>query len=282
MRTTLVWLSRVTATLAILAMLVLLGIYAASAYLGARTYRAPPEPLKIAATPALIDAGERRARVFGCTACHGEDLRGKLFADEPYFATSYAANVTLAARAYTNEQLAQLFRHGIKRDGKAIYAMPSSMYHYWTDEELASVIAYVRSLSAGGIDQPAPNVGPMLRLAVVSGQVRPEVHWIAQSKTRSAAALGPEHAAGRHIAVTACAECHETDLTGIGSNPDLRIAAAYDLDEFRHLMRTGKATGNRELGQMSETARARFRYLTDDEIAALYGYLTARAVRSGS
>ena len=278
MKTTLVWLSRIAAALAIIIVLVLAGVYAASEYIRVRTYQAPPAPLKIAATPELIQAGARRARVFGCTACHGEDLRGKLFSDEPYFATSYAANVTLSARSYTDEQLAQLFRHGIKRDGKAIYAMPSSMYHYWTDEELASLIAYVRSLSAGGVEQPAPRIGPLLRLAVVRGDIRPEVHWIAQSRTRSAAVLGPEHAAGRHIAITVCTECHETDLTGIGRNPDLRIVAAYDLVQFRHLMRTGKALGNRELGQMSETARARFSHLTDDEVASLHSYLTARAM----
>ena len=280
MRTTLVWLGRITGALAIIAVLGLLGVYLASEFIARRTYRAPPEPLRIAATPALIEAGERRARIAGCHSCHGDDLRGKLFADQPYFATSYAANVTLAARAYTDEQLAQLFRHGIKRDGTAIFAMPASMFHYWTDEELASVIAYVRSLPAGGAAQPAPKVGPLLRLAVLRGDINPEVHWIARSKTHSAVQLGAEHSAGRHLAVTACTECHETDLTGIGKNPDLNIVTAYDLAAFTRLMRTGKATADRELRQMSETARARFRYFTDDEIAALHAYLTERAVRA--
>ena len=177
-------------------------------------------------------------------------------------------------------KLAQLFRHGIKHDGTAIYAMPASMFHYWTDEELASVIAYVRSLPASGAAQPAPRVGPLLRLAVLRGDINPEVHWIARSKTHSAVQLGAEHSAGRHLAVTVCTECHETDLSGIGKNPDLNIVTAYDLDAFRRLMRTGKATANRELRQMSETARARFRYFTDDEIAALHAYLTERAVRA--
>ena len=280
MRTTLVWLSRITAAFAVLALLALLGLYAISEYIGRRTYRAPPEPLRIVASPESVQAGERRARIFGCTDCHGDGLRGKLFTDQPYFATSYAPNVTLAAGAYSDEQLAQLLRHGIKRNGQGIYAMPASMYHYWTEEELASVIAYVRSLPANGVALPAPKIGPLLRLAVVSSKIQPEVHWIARSKTNSAAELGAQHSAGRHIAVTACTECHETDLTGIGRNPDLNIVTAYDLDKFRHLMRTGKGTGDRELRQMSETARARFRYFTDDEVAALHAYLTARAERA--
>jgi hypothetical protein len=42
-------------------------------------------------------------------------------------------------------------------------------------------------------------------------------------------------------------------------------------------MHTGAALGNRELRSMSKIARQRFVQFTDDETAALYGYLSARA-----
>ncbi len=39
--------------------------------------------------------------------------------------------------------------------------------------------------------------------------------------------------------------------------PDLRLVAAYDLEQFSHLLRTGKAVGNRELSMMSGVVRHR-------------------------
>ena len=59
--------------------------------------------------------------------------------------------------------------------------------------------------------------------------------------------------------------------------PDLVIAAAYDRADFHTLMRSGKAAGGRELGLMSQTARANFSAFTDAEIDAIYDYLVARS-----
>jgi hypothetical protein len=55
------------------------------------------------------------------------------------------------------------------------------------------------------------------------------------------------------------------------------IAASYDPADFERLLRTGKAAGNRELRLMSASSRIRFATLSDAEIAALHGYLKARA-----
>ncbi len=55
--------------------------------------------------------------------------------------------------------------------------------------------------------------------------------------------------------------------------PDLRLVAAYDLEQFSHLLRTGKAVGNRELSMMSGVARHRYKRLTDAEVAAVHAYL---------
>jgi mono/diheme cytochrome c family protein len=95
----------------------------------------------------------------------------------------------------------------------------------------------------------------------------------------AAANLGPAYAQGRHIAATACSECHGSDLRGDPreGGPDLVVVGAYDLDQFRRLLRTGAPPSGRDLGIMSETARKDLRVFTDAEIAALYAYLRARA-----
>lgn len=59
--------------------------------------------------------------------------------------------------------------------------------------------------------------------------------------------------------------------------PDLAMAGAYDLDQFKTLLRTGKAAGGKKLGLMKEVAEKDFVHLTDAEIQSLHGYLRARA-----
>jgi cytochrome c1 len=51
------------------------------------------------------------------------------------------------------------------------------------------------------------------------------------------------------------------------------MAAAYDIEQFKHFMRTGKAAGDRELKMMSGVARGRYKHLTDSELEAVHNYL---------
>lgn len=77
----------------------------------------------------------------------------------------------------------------------------------------------------------------------------------------------------------ACAECHGAELAGNDEpfRPDLIVASAYSLDEFKTLMGRGIPTGGRRLDLMAKVAVSRFSNLNDEEIEALYRYLTARA-----
>jgi mono/diheme cytochrome c family protein len=95
---------------------------------------------------------------------------------------------------------------------------------------------------------------------------------------------GAQHAAGRRLATLVCSECHGADLSGGRPTPDtsapgLSIVGAYDLDQFRRLLRTGVPPSGRDLGLMGEIARNDTRHLNDAEIAALFAYLQARSQR---
>jgi hypothetical protein len=69
------------------------------------------------------------------------------------------------------------------------------------------------------------------------------------------------------------------DLKGSddGSTPNLTAVGAYGPDDFARLMKSGIAVGERQLGLMSEVAKTRFARMHDEEVQALYDYLTARA-----
>jgi mono/diheme cytochrome c family protein len=125
---------------------------------------------------------------------------------------------------------------------------------------------------------------PIGRVAIVTGKLKPIAAFSEEQRARMPVDLGAAHAAGRLIATNVCAICHGPALQGQPTQegaraPDLTIADAYSLDQFRTLMRTGKGLGNRELAEMSGVARESFALFTDSEIAELHAYLVARGQR---
>lgn len=265
-----------------------LGLVIASDQMRNHRYAFTAKPL--AAGPADIAVGGRLARIFGCTGCHGPDLRGQVLVDDPMLGRYTAPNLTLLAKGYSDAQLAQVIRGGVRPDGSALFIMPAEAFSRLTDEEAAEIIGYLRSLPAGGkaLGQTV-EPGPLGRFGVLAGQFKMAPEQVAQYQRRPLPDYGPQTAAGRGVA-RACAECHGPDLSGVKDlGPDLRIAAAYDLPAFARLLRTGTALDGKPvkaigaigetkggIGLMGEIAPLRFGALTDAEIANLHAYLTAR------
>lgn len=57
---------------------------------------------------------------------------------------------------YTDTELRQVLRKGIKRNGAAVAVMPSAFYEIMTDRDLDAVIAYLRTLKPVSNAVPAP------------------------------------------------------------------------------------------------------------------------------
>jgi cytochrome c553 len=249
------------------------------------SYTAAPAPERLVRPSAaqLADA-ERQARILGCVSCHGEGLRGHRMFHEPGVATVWAPNLTEVAARASDQQLAQAIRQGVGADGRPLWIMPSGLFSRLSDGEVAALIAYVRSRPRGGAQVPGTYVGPLGRLGIVLGRFEPAPATLERFRTTYPIDAGAEHRAGRRLAANACAECHGPELGGgtpgpDAAAPDLAVAAAYDLGQFRTLMRTGVPPGGRDLGLMRRVARQDFSHLSDAEIAQLHAYLRARAVR---
>lgn len=235
-------------------------------------------------TPAALADIERRARTLGCISCHGEGLSGKTFLDDAKVARLHATNLTEVASRASDQQLARAIRQGIGIDGRALLVMPSEAYQYLTDAETAALVAYIRRLPRSGEPSPPRRLGPLARLGLATGSFRTTPVLAADYRQRTAPNLGPDTAAGWHLALTTCSGCHGGDLAGRRvspemTSPDLMIAGAYDLPDFARLMRDGIAPGGKHLKTMRDVARNDSRFYTDEEIAALHAYLVARAQR---
>jgi cytochrome c553 len=284
MRIALRWAGYILAGLLLIILIVAAAVWAASTHkLGGRL-EAKPERLVKPSAAELAD-GPRQLRILGCIACHGEGLRGKLFFDEPRIAQVWAPNLTLIAAEATDQQLAQAMRQGISHDGRSLFIMPSAQYSRLGDGEVAALISAIRVQPKGGSQTPPIKVGPLGRVGVATGKFRTEPELVADYAENLPADLGPRFASGRHIALTACSECHGAGLGGGEPQPglkapDLAIAGAYDLPGFARLMRTGRAASGRKLKLMDEISRNDLSHLSDAEIGALHAYLSERARRA--
>jgi mono/diheme cytochrome c family protein len=261
-------------------------IFAWSEMILRKDYSAAPETLSPPTAAQLADA-PRQARVLGCLSCHGEGLKGKLMFDAPGFAKVFAPNITEVAATASDQQLAAGIRQGVGHDGRGLYIMPSAMFSRLEDRQTAALVAWIRTLPRAEGQRKGLSAGPIGRVLLVLGKFRPVPEMVAEYRTQAPLALGPQFEPARHLAATACSECHGPALSGGTAGPDdkapdLRIVAAYDPTHFRALLRTGRPPSGRDLGLMTIVAKNDFSHLTDAEIDALYAYLEARAKRLGT
>ena len=133
------------------------------AFLGARSR--PLTSRTFDATPARLQRGQYLANAIGCLYCHSPHdwsrhgdpiVQGMTGAGQqlPYadlpgkvFAPNLTADKDTGAGNWTDDMLARAIREGIGHDGRALFGiMPYAHYRNMPDEDLASIICYLRTL----------------------------------------------------------------------------------------------------------------------------------------
>ncbi len=275
-------LVRVSAAVFILAVLAVVVLYGASEYLLRRTYDVALVPIVVPADAESIAEGRRLATIRGCNdGCHGKGVSGGDFFDGPwYYGGMVAPDLTRVATTHSDAELARVIRQGVRKNGRSTFGMPSTMFHHLTDADLGRIIAFLRSLPVGNGPETVIRFGPLARIELLKNphfayatEIARDAPWAAEAEL-----LG-DSGQGRYLAVTVCTECHGMELRGddSGSTPDLVVVGSYAPEDFARLMRDGIAVGGRELPMMSEVARMRFSQFQDEEVRALYDFLSARA-----
>lgn len=257
-----------------------LGLYVASEAVYRHRVEVPLIPIVAATDPGAVARGDHLSKIYGCSGCHGKNLQGELWSENPMLAKLYTTNLTRVLPNYTDAQIVRAVRGGVRADGSALWSMPSESWIDVTDAEMADLIAFLRSVPVGGEPTPRVWLGPIGRIGLLTKEFQASTVYVDEARSKPSFDAGPAFARGRHLAATVCSECHRSDLKGDGmGSPDLLIAASYDLPLFTRLMRTGIGMDGKEHGLMTEVARSRFVHLTDQDVADLHGYFTARAER---
>lgn len=258
-----------------------------------KMYVVPEEPVIIPSDEESLAEGKRIFQYRGCEACHGEQLQGVVYLENPAIGQVITPNLTTGEGGIgsqrTDEDLLRSIRHGIRPDNTPLLFMPSTEFYYLSDRDLGRVIAYIRSVP------PVDNEMPPSRLSV-TGRI---VMNITKEITFLPAELIP-HEAPRPVApepgITpeygeylshSCKVCHGLTLSGgeiPGFPPEWPPAPNLTSGKGSRLPTWGEAgfieiikTGQKHGRTINPDYMPweSYRHMTEDELRAVYAYLQA-------
>ena len=274
------WLARIFGGLLLVVLVAVVAIHVLSNRIIHRRHAFTPHVIAVPADSASIARGERLARM-RCFGCHGDSLQGRSdFFDEPMIARIVAPNVPQKLATLTDAEFAGFLRSGVRKDGTSPFVMPPPGFYHLSDADIGALLAYLRSLPVDTVRLPANSYRLLGRLGLALGQVETAVASFDTTQQR----VGQDPAwattrKGEYLARVICTECHGLRLTGDsaggGGTPSLAGAAGYTAEQFLTLVRSGTPREpTRQLDLMAEVALRSLKYLTDDEISAIHGYLS--------
>ena len=222
----------------------------------------------------------------GCIDCHGENLTGAVVMENGAMGSIHGVNITPSTlHDWTDEEIATAIRYGIHREGRSLRFMPSFDFVGLSKDDVAALIAYIRSVPP--VDTtPHPNTyGPVARM--LSAFDKMPVMFPAENidPTQGFAEKpmeGPTAAFGQYLAAS-CIGCHGSDYTGgkiPGGDPswpaasNIRLGAdpMWSEESFVQMIRTGVSPLTGETLQPPMPIHL-LQQLTQDETIALWKYL---------
>jgi mono/diheme cytochrome c family protein len=258
---------------------------------------------KFEPTPERLQRGQYLVEsVTGCFACHSKyddsaqpapvliskKGAGRVFLEEGEMRV-VSPNITPDKETgignWSDDQLARAIREGIGNDGRALFPiMPYAVFRKMSDEDLASVIAYVRTVESAHSDLPKTNLPfPLSRLVnmfpeqVTSPVPPPDVST-------------PVKRGEYLVTIAACTDCHTPrskmgkplaglefgggsvfgDVAAANITPDPTGISYYDEALFVEAFRTGHVKG-RALNHVMPWWF--YRNMTDEDLKAMFAYL---------
>ena len=248
-----------------------------------QTYAVAVDQVAVATAPDAVTRGKHLVESVGlCTDCHGDDLTGEVTDDDPLMGRLIGPNLTSGQGGlepdYRDEDFIRAIRHGVDRDGKPLIVMPADFYYHFSDEDLAAIIAYVRSLPAVDNDPGELWIGPLGRLfLLIEPAMLPAAKIDHDGPRPPAPQPGVTAAYGRYLA-TNCVLCHGEDMAGVpGEGGGLNLTPGGDLGQwteaqFLATIRTGETPEGEKLDPDLMPWR-NIRKLSDDELRAIWLYL---------
>jgi mono/diheme cytochrome c family protein len=263
---------RILGSIVTLVLLVLIGFYLTAEFRFNKTYVISAEPITISASEESVAIGRHWSEVH-CQSCHGEDLGGGPFFEDPALGYVDAPNLTAG--------------NGVMPNGKSVFIMPSNDFYYANDEALAGMIAYMKTLPPIDRETRPRSLTPLAKvlfqLGVLGDLLRAET--IAHNLRPPSPLEGVTLEYGEYLTnAHGCKACHGSNLAG-GQPPEPGAPFApnltpgsylvgWDEADFFTVMREGRTPNERQLSEAMPWKG--LGNLTDDELRAIWLYLQAQ------
>jgi mono/diheme cytochrome c family protein len=288
------WIGSVITGLVALIIVIAAGMFILGTFRLGKTYNVQPATVNIPNDAASYGRGAY-LYASSCAGCHGDNLSGKPILDDPAIGYLPAPNLTSGQGGvggrYGDADYVRAIRHGIGFDGRPLMVMPSKAYWFLSDEDLGSIIAYLKTAVPANNDPGEKNIKPLGRILLAAGAFGDifAAEVLDHDAPRPAAPQrGVTREYGEYLVNTGdCASCHGTALNGSQSpepgspfSPNLTPAgslADWSQDDFINTIRTGITPDGRSLDPnympWKEYARK-----TDDDLTAIFLYLQSLSV----
>jgi mono/diheme cytochrome c family protein len=257
---------------------------------------------KFEPTPARLERGRYLVEnIMGCYDCHSQvdekagDIpaliskkgAGRVFLEDGGMRV-VAPNITPDKETgignWSDDAVARAVREGISNDGHALFPiMPYPNYRNMSDEDLASVIAYIRTAEPARSQLPKTQLPfPLSRLVNLSPE--PVNAPVAQPDLST-----PEKRGAYLVALGACTDCHTPmskgspikglefaggqifgDVASSNITPDASGISYYDEPLFLEVIRTGHVKGRVLKQPMPWWV---YRNMTDEDLKSIFAYL---------
>jgi len=254
-----------------------------------KTYDFPPSNLTIPTDADSIAAGQHLAKTL-CEGCHGADLSGITnWFDGGPLGTIDSANLTSGeggvGKDFTDEDFVRAIRHGIDPQGKPTFMPAVVSTAHLGDEDLANVIAYVKSVPPVDHVTNGKQLKPMAKIMLALGMIgKLPAEEVSHDTHVTAPSRGVTVEYGAYIVDTHdCHVCHGQNMNG-GKFPDPtqkiitpNLTPSGDLsawteESFINTIRTGVTPHGHNLNPDLMPWKD-FKNMTDDELKAVWAYL---------
>ncbi|HEY0062409.1 MAG TPA: cytochrome c [Telluria sp.] len=286
------WLRRTMWALLTLALALALALWAGQE-LGERKMRRvlAIQPAALRTTPGgvSVQQGHYLFATRGCADCHGangagqEVIRsGAMLVASP----NITAGVNSVTAAYQERDWVRTLRHGIKPGGTPVMIMPSEDYNRLTDDDVASIIAYVRQLPPVAGATAQVQLPRKVKLLYAAGVVKDAAELIDHAlppQRPVTAAVSLAH--GSYVA-RSCMGCHGERMSGgriPGAPPEWPAPANLTPGEgsamvrypnpqsFMAMLRSGVRPDGSEISRVMPFGS--LRQMNEVDVFALHAYL---------
>ena len=244
----------------------------------------PVQQMTVERTPERVERGKHIVGNW-CVGCHSPTkelpaIGGVDIAKEipPPIGSLTSANLTPAGRIkdWSDGEIFRAIREGVDPQGNKLLVMSAQYARYLSDEDLKSVIAFLRTQEPAGEPTP-PEYLTFLGVAMAGADMFPSIKE-PPPETVASVPRDTTVAYGKYMASWMnCRECHGPNLAGVtggmlGPAPSLRVAQTWTTEQFLETMRTGVTPHGKKLDSLRMPWRNISRF-GEDEVRAIHAYL---------